>query len=179
MTAEYQTVSDIANRHQVTKNTVRNWCSEFAAYLSDSATSTPRRFTETDRRVFGLVADMRAAHHSYADIRAALANDAHLSMPLAEEVETVEPDTKTTAETTSLAEVGTGQQALALFQDMISEVRQAYVSQVERLETDLTEERAARIAAERQAAAAETELRLAREELERRRKSLIDRLLGR
>jgi DNA-binding transcriptional MerR regulator len=179
MTTELQTVSDIANRHHVTKNTVRNWCGEFAAYLSESATSTPRRFTETDRRVFGLVAEMRAANYGYSDIRAALANDAHLSILLTEESESVPAETDTETTTLKTAEVGTGQQALALFQDMISEVRQSYIGQVDRLETELTEERAARIAAERQAAANETEVRLLREELDRRRKSLIDRLLGR
>jgi len=177
---DYLTVKDIADRYNVTKNTVRNWCKEFAGNLSEEATTTPRQFTETDQQVFALIADMRDGNQPYKEIHAALANDQHLNMPL-----TPPPAEEETWSETVSAGDDTGnrqERALAtmdLFKTMFDDLRNTYEvqvaehkDQVGKLETQLEEERAARLEAEKRATAAETKL-------EEKSKSFIDRLFGR
>ena len=181
---DYLTVKDIAARYSVTKNTVRNWCKEFAGYLSDEATSTPRQFTEADQYVFALVADMRNGKRPYKDIHAALANDQHLDMPLTPPAEEETwSDFDTGSAEVDDTETGDRQdRALAtmdFFKSMFDDLRTTYEvqvaeqkDQVTKLETQLEEERAARLEAEKRATEAEVRL-------EEKSKSFIDRLLGR
>jgi len=182
---DYLTVKDIAARYDVTKNTVRNWCKEFAGDLSEEATTTPRQFTEADQHVFALIADMRDGNRPYKDIHAALANDQQLNMPLtpppAEEETIIDFDTGP-AETDDDETVRRQESALAtmdLFKNMFDDLRTTYESQVaeqksqvNKLETQLEEERAARLEAEKRATAAEVRL-------QEKSKSFIDRLFGR
>mgnify|MGYP000440780452 CR=1 FL=1 len=182
---DYLTVKDIAARYDVTKNTVRNWCKEFAGDLSEEATTTPRQFTEADQHVFALIADMRNDNRPYKDIHAALANDQQLNMPLtpppAEEETIFDFDTGS-AEVDDTDTADRQERALAtmdFFQTILDDIRTSYEHQVaeeksrsEKLETQLEEERAARLEAEKRATAAEVKL-------QEKSKSFIDRLFGR
>ena len=71
------TVSDIAERCDVSPQTVRTWCNTFNEWLSPSATPPAgevRTFTSDDLNVLDLVADMRVKRIGYEDIKTALAS---------------------------------------------------------------------------------------------------------
>lgn len=71
------TVSDIAERCDVSPQTVRTWCDTFNEWLSPSATPPAgevRTFTSDDLRVLDLVADMRVKRIGYEDIKTTLAS---------------------------------------------------------------------------------------------------------
>ena len=59
----------------VSHTTIKNWCAEFADYLSPSARPEPghqRQFMEDDLRVLALVAEMKNRAATFDDIHAAL-----------------------------------------------------------------------------------------------------------
>lgn len=69
------TTGMISDVFHVTPQTVKRWASEFASYLSVSATpqaGKARLFTDADLEVLALVADMKAAGKTFEEIHAAL-----------------------------------------------------------------------------------------------------------
>lgn len=79
-----QTVGDLAARLDVTAQTVRTWAAEFGEWLSPTATpgaGKTRIFTAGDLEVMGYVAQRRAAHTGYEEIKDELARGARLQVP--------------------------------------------------------------------------------------------------
>jgi DNA-binding transcriptional MerR regulator len=69
------TTQQLFNVFQVSHQTIKNWCAEFADYLSPTATPQAkhrRLFTEDDLRVFDLVKQLKGEGKRYEDIKAAL-----------------------------------------------------------------------------------------------------------
>lgn len=69
------TTDHVAKLYSITTETVRNWCKEYAMYLSANANPGARRqraFTEEDMKVFSFIAEMRQQGASFEDIRASL-----------------------------------------------------------------------------------------------------------
>lgn len=74
MIAHY-TTKDIASLFSVSQETIKNWCREFAAYLSATATppaGSKRVFTDSDSEVFALIADYKNRGLTYTDAHVAL-----------------------------------------------------------------------------------------------------------
>lgn len=139
------TPSQVARALGTTGTTIRSYAAEFAEFLSPSATppaGKPRQFTDDDLAVLRTVYVMRRQLAPSEAILEALRGGVRL-----------EPAAPAGAEDTQ-AEAATGafSTALALFE-----------SRLDKAESRLEEERAARLAAELRAVAAETELRLIRE----------------
>ena len=69
------TNKDLSSRFGISRESVRMWSNQFAAYLSPSATpekGRQRNYTDEDLSVFALVDSMRRAGASNEDIAAAL-----------------------------------------------------------------------------------------------------------
>jgi DNA-binding transcriptional MerR regulator len=69
------TTTEVRQIFSTSRQTVSNWCRDFGAYLSPTATpeeGSHRKFTDTDMTVFALVADMRAQGGTSEMIHAAL-----------------------------------------------------------------------------------------------------------
>lgn len=67
--------TEVRQIFKVSRQTVSNWASDFAEYLSPTATpegGAHRKFTDQDMTVFALVADMRAQGGTSEMIHAAL-----------------------------------------------------------------------------------------------------------
>ena len=65
-------VSEIAKRHNVSKNTVRGWAREFGDYLSASANppkGKQRTFTDRDEKILAFIGYLRAQSVGYEDIQ--------------------------------------------------------------------------------------------------------------
>jgi DNA-binding transcriptional MerR regulator len=61
----------------IARQTIANWCKEFAEHLSVTATPSEgshRRFTDDDLTVFALVHTMKQMGNTYEEIHASLAN---------------------------------------------------------------------------------------------------------
>jgi DNA-binding transcriptional MerR regulator len=66
---------DLAQRFNVTNETIRSWAVEFKRHLSQAANPTGgrhRRFSFEDLEVLTLVAEMRGGNNSFEDIHASL-----------------------------------------------------------------------------------------------------------
>ncbi len=147
------TVGDLSNLFEVSPQTIRKWCDEFADYLSPTATPPSgevRIFTDEDLQVLVLVSQMRQALSSYEDIKQALSRGERGELPEQDLTEDADPGT-----------------ALVIRYQAELEIRDRRIDELledrERWEERYEEEREARIEAERAAAAAETEVRLLRE----------------
>lgn len=69
-------LTELARTYNVKPNTIRNWSSEFAPFLSPAANPPKgerRRFTDSDAAVIDLIAGMREDDYPYESIRAHLA----------------------------------------------------------------------------------------------------------
>ena len=81
----------------ITEQTVKAWSSEFASYLSPTATPSKgkkRRFTRSDLEVFALVAEYRNKALSFEEIGAALRANQRGDVPaIADELAVVNPTT--------------------------------------------------------------------------------------
>ena len=69
------TTTEVRQIFSTSRQTVSNWCRDFGAYLSPTATpeeGSHRKFTDADMTVFALVADMRAQGGTSEMIHAAL-----------------------------------------------------------------------------------------------------------
>jgi len=70
------TIKDIVKAYNVTPQTVRNWTSRYADYLSAGAnppTGQTRQFSDADLGTFDLIARMRQGNQAFDSIEAALA----------------------------------------------------------------------------------------------------------
>lgn len=80
---------EIAELFDIDPQTLRNWCSQFAEFLSVSAKpqdGSHRRFDESDLSVFSLVASMRGDGMKLDEIYAALKNNQRGTPPSAGEL---------------------------------------------------------------------------------------------
>lgn len=77
------TTNQIASMFQVHRQTITNWCQEFAAYLSPHANpgSGHRRITEDDLTVLTLVATMKREGKTLESIAASLAAGSRATPP--------------------------------------------------------------------------------------------------
>jgi DNA-binding transcriptional MerR regulator len=73
----------VADLFQVSPSTIRNWCEEFAPYLSPHAAqpSRARSFSEDDLEVLALIAEQKALGKNYADIHGSLSNGERAQPP--------------------------------------------------------------------------------------------------
>jgi DNA-binding transcriptional MerR regulator len=77
-------VGDLAKLFDVSRQTIRQWSSEFDQYLSPRANpgkNRVRAYAEGDLPVFSLIAQMKNIGHTYEDIHVALANGQRGEMP--------------------------------------------------------------------------------------------------
>jgi DNA-binding transcriptional MerR regulator len=77
-------VGDLAKLFDVSRQTIRQWSSEFKHYLSPRANpgkNRVRAYSEDDLPIFSLVAQMKNIGHTYEDIHVALANGQRGEMP--------------------------------------------------------------------------------------------------
>lgn len=78
-------LADLTKAFDVSRNTVKNWGTEYADYLSEHANPEPgktRQYTLDDACVLSLVAAMRSDNASYEEIAAALASGDRGMWPL-------------------------------------------------------------------------------------------------
>jgi DNA-binding transcriptional MerR regulator len=72
-----QTTGDVTKQFGVSRQTVSNWCHEFARFLSPTANpplGAQRRFTDDDLKVFAVVHRQKRGGLTYEEISAALAS---------------------------------------------------------------------------------------------------------
>lgn len=83
------TTSSITKAFGISPQTVKNWCDEFAQYLSPSATpgdGKKRIFTYEDMQVFALVADYHKRGFRWDDAHAALKSGQRGELPQDNEI---------------------------------------------------------------------------------------------
>ena len=72
------TTGELADLLKIHTNTIRVWCSDYAAYLSSGAgartKSSSRSLSERDALILATIADLRAKGLSHTDIRVSLDN---------------------------------------------------------------------------------------------------------
>jgi DNA-binding transcriptional MerR regulator len=181
------TTSDIARLFNVSGQTIRVWCKEFALYLSPGATppdGETRSFTEDDVAVFALAARMRQeAQATYEQIRQALAEGERGHPPRED------PSMEYPPAPVLWGQLQAARGELKAVEDRIGDLKEDR----ELLRRELAAEREARLRALERAAQAEAEVRVLREQQERKDagqafagenppekpKSWLDRLLGR
>lgn len=80
-----QTTGDITQQFGVSRQTISNWCREFARFLSPTANppiGAQRRFTDDDLKVFAVVHRQKRSGLTYEEISAALASGEREDPPL-------------------------------------------------------------------------------------------------
>ncbi|MBA3531440.1 MAG: MerR family transcriptional regulator [Ardenticatenales bacterium] len=150
------TVGSLAHQLNISPQTVRTWTEEFAAFLSPSAVpprGQPRHFTADDVRVIALIARMRQRLAGYEEIHEALAAGERAELPTGE-AET-DPREGAPGDGALLTRLSA---TVARYEGELGAVREERDYLRKRLET----EQEARLAAERRAVEAETELRIMR-----------------
>lgn len=138
------TTSHLTNLFNVSHQTVKNWCKEFADYLSPTATppaNRQRQFTDDDLMVLALVAELKGAGATFEDIHAALAVGQRGDLPDTMAITTTEPALlitlrqRVTALETDLAALRAANQQqtgqIDLLKQMLAEAQQT-IRQLER-----------------------------------------------
>lgn len=72
-----QTTGDMMRQFDISRQTVSNWCHEFARFLSPTANppvGAQRRFADEDLRVFAVIHRLKRAGLTFEEIAAALAS---------------------------------------------------------------------------------------------------------
>lgn len=131
----YYTSRHVRLLHDISSETIRNWCDEFGDYLSSTANpgkGKHRNFTDDDMRVFDLIAKMKGQGLTYEQIHAALLNGQRGDEPQLPAEEMQELIVKEEKSQLSL-EVEVIQRALRL----VTEERDKLQSQVTRLQDEI------------------------------------------
>lgn len=74
MKTDYEKTGDVARRISIHPNTVRNYADKFSEFMSDTATSSKRKFTHEDILVLATIAEFRERGQEWHDIETALRN---------------------------------------------------------------------------------------------------------
>lgn len=155
------TIGQAAKQFDIPKGTVRGWVNNFSEYLSESANppkGETKLLTPDDMTVLYTVYFLRARHKSIADIHEELSKGFKV-FPETEE----QPEPETPADANQAAPdsppIDEEESAVAIY-EAFSNTLQLYESRVASYEAELKEERAARLAAEIRATAAETKLQV-------------------
>ncbi len=80
----YYSTRHVRLLHDISAETVRNWCEEFSNYLSPTANpgkGKHRNFTDDDMRVLDLVAQMKNQGLTYEQVHASLQNGDRGNLP--------------------------------------------------------------------------------------------------
>lgn len=166
------TVGQTAAALGVSTPTIRNWASEFAAYLSERANPAPgqeRRITEDDFSILQTVAILRQQAQTYDAIRAALAEGIRLELPEGHQpAEDAAAEAKAPSKASEQTDIAPA--ALVAFQQALT----AYQEMAERAEAKIDALQDARAKAEAEAAALRAEL----DALKRRPITMRDWLRG-
>jgi DNA-binding transcriptional MerR regulator len=155
------TIGKVANALEIPPSTARQYVKDFqhTGEFSDVATPAPgqtRLFTNDDIGIMWTIKLLRAQRKSTDDIAAALiAGDRFYP-----ETQSTPDDNQTDQD--APGETKTEETAITIY-GAFSDTLKLYESRVSSYETELKEERTARLAAEIRATAAETELRVLRE----------------
>ena len=135
--------------------TIRNWSREFASYLSEGAnpeSGTERTYSESDIAVFNTISLLRSRRESFKTIHEKLKGGTRIE-PVPKSAEEDPPIV------TDTIEPNTSSMALQLVQGQVDSLE----NERDYLRSELSEERGARLEAEARAVAAETELRVHKE----------------
>lgn len=155
-------VSQLAKYLDVSTGTIRNWGSEFAEHLSEGAnpiSGVPREYTDGDAAILETVAVLRDQYVSYEEIEERLAGGERLAFqdrPDGAQKELKEGLSGAKGET-------------ALVTESFSQALQMYGDQVERLQNRIDTLTDRVLEAEKRATAAETELRVLKDQAEQKR----------
>lgn len=137
------TVGDMAKLFSVSPSTIKMWCGEFGEYLSPLATPEPgqaRAFNDDDIQIMGYIAAQRDNGRPYDDIAAGLANgEASRFIPPEHDRNDQQPTQLQVMRLTA---------TIARFEGELTATNEALTLARE----ELTEERAARLEAEKKAA---------------------------
>lgn len=155
------TSSDLADRFEVSEQTIRNWSNEFASFLSPDATPpgdrAPRFFTPEDELILSTVATLRIQRKSYAEISGLLQEGYRDERP--QEQSSEDPTTALTR--WQMQEViGQQREQIATLKGRYEEAQEQAQRREADLEGQLVNERNARLDAEKRAVRAETRLEL-------------------
>ena len=160
------TIGQAAKQFDIPKGTIRGWVKQFSEYLSESArppSGETKLLTPDDMTVLYTVYFLRARHKSMASIHDDLAAGVrHIpeTAPQSEtKKETETPPDDNQAAQDDAGKTQTAETAITIY-TAFSDTLQLYESRVSAYETELKEERAARLAAEIRAASAETKLQV-------------------
>lgn len=163
-------VADVVAAFGCSKQTVRVWATEFSPFLSpgaDPPKGQAREFTPDDIRVFALVSQMRDEGSGYKDISASLSAGQRGELPPKQERRTAgTTSSQYESQETSLAPIEILERYALQVQGHIKQVegeRDYLRGQIEVKDSQIEAERAARLEAEKRAAAAETEVKVLRE----------------
>lgn len=155
------TVGQVAKALGVSDSTIRQWARHFEEYVSEGANppkGRTRQYNEEDITVLQTIAVLRDQLVGYEEIDERLSEGERLEPP---------PGAQPGLERPQQPEEGQTIHA-ALVTDSFSQALKAYDSQISSLQSRLEEKTDQLVDAERRAAAAETEARLLREQLEKR-----------
>ena len=154
--SDYNNPMDYTTQHiqaffgNISHQTVKNWCREFAKWLSPTATpgnNKQRRFTDDDLSVFALAHEMLNKGKTYEDVQAALAAGSRGEIP---------------SESVDLLPAPVSGQVLAL-RDSLDTAH----SEIRRLQSALDEQRGRDKLLEEQLAAAQAEIKALNREIGR------------